>query len=251
MTRVETRCSPQAVSIKPKHANLRRFLSVIAIAAFAAATYFFVKRPTDSLGDPSDQFVVKTIPRIYSKLEGVDPEEREVFQGFRTSFLPHEEIVLARTHDKAKREIYEGNVTSDILIWGASDEQHGTPTRVKRRSHFTFTSQDYEWVTSRFFILRYLFWKIRYPYLLLKRVANIFLQIKYCRFSNKLRFFLSNEDGLSHDGSLRNNPTARTEVEDFESDDQDEEYDSSDGVYDDESEENIDRWKTIYYFKFL
>ncbi|XP_028169765.1 neprilysin-4-like [Ostrinia furnacalis] len=143
MTRVETRCPPQTI-IKQNHANLYRFLSVIIIAGLTAATYFVVKRPADSLGDPSDQYVVKKIPRVYTKLEGVDPEEREVFQGFRTSFLPHEEIVLARTHSKAKKEIYEGNVTSDILIWGSSDKQHGTPTRVKRRSHFTFTSQDYD-----------------------------------------------------------------------------------------------------------
>lgn len=144
MTRVETRCPPQAVSINAKHAHLYRFLSVIAIAAIVAVAYFIIKKPEDSLGDPSDQFVVKNIPRIYTKLEGVDPEEREVFQGFRTSFLPHEEIVLARTHSKEKREIYEGNVTSDIFIWGSSDKQHGKPTRVKRRSHFKFTSQDYE-----------------------------------------------------------------------------------------------------------
>ncbi|CAH0579415.1 unnamed protein product [Chrysodeixis includens] len=144
MTRVDTRTPLQTVSIKSRHrsANFCRFFSVVAFAAFAAAAYFLFRRTSDSLGDPSDQYTVKNIPKIYTRLEGVDPDEREVFQGFRTSFLPPEEIVLAR-NSKAKRETYEGNVTSDILIWGTSDKQHGTPTRVKRMSHFTFTSQDY------------------------------------------------------------------------------------------------------------
>ncbi|XP_047024708.1 neprilysin-4-like isoform X1 [Helicoverpa zea] len=146
MTRVDTRIPPQTVSIKPraKSANFCRFFSVVAFAGLAAVAYFIIKRPGDALGDPSDQYTIKNIPKIYTRLEGVDPEERDVFQGFRTSFLPPEEIVLARSNSKSKREIYEGNVTSDILIWGASDKQHGTPTRVKRMSHFTFTSQDYD-----------------------------------------------------------------------------------------------------------
>jgi hypothetical protein len=143
MTRVETRCPSQVIS-KPQRANLYRFLSVIAFSAAVATAYFVLKKPVDSLDDPSDQYVIKNIPKVYTKLEGVDPEEREVFQGFRTSFLPPEEIVLARTNSKAKREVYEGNVVSDILIWGNADNKHATPTRVKRRSHFTFTSQDYE-----------------------------------------------------------------------------------------------------------
>lgn len=118
-------------------------MTVVTFAALVAAAYFVIRRP-DSLGDPSDQYTVQNIPKIYTRLEGVDPEERDVFQGFRTSFLPPEEIVLARRDSKTKREIYEGNVTSDILIWGTSGKLHGTPTRVKRMSHFTFTSQDYE-----------------------------------------------------------------------------------------------------------
>ncbi|XP_022831252.1 endothelin-converting enzyme homolog [Spodoptera litura] len=146
MTRVETRFPPQTVTVnsRTKRANFCRFLSVIAFATLLAVTYFLIRRPIDSLGDPSDQYTVKNIPKIYTKLEGVDPEERDVFQGFRTSFLPPEELVLARSNAKSKREVYEGNVTSDILIWGSSGKQHGTPTRVKRMSHFTFTSQDYD-----------------------------------------------------------------------------------------------------------
>ncbi|XP_075973794.1 neprilysin-4-like isoform X2 [Anticarsia gemmatalis] len=143
MTRVDTR-SPQTVTIKlrPKRANFCRFCSVIAFASFAIIAYFIIKRPIESLGDPSDQYIVKSIPKIYTKLEGVDAEDRDVFQGFRTSFLPPEEIVLARKHSDFKREVYEGNVTSDILIWNTEGKQHGTPTRVKRMSRFTFTSQD-------------------------------------------------------------------------------------------------------------
>ncbi|KAJ8728307.1 hypothetical protein PYW08_016692 [Mythimna loreyi] len=147
MTRVDTRIPSQTVSVKSsaKSATFCRFISVVTLAAFVAVAYFLIKRPNDSLGDPSDQYTVKNIPKVYTRLEGeVDPEERDVFQGFRTSFLPPEEIVLARSNANSKREYYEGNVTSDILIWGSSDKQHATPTRVKRMSHFRFTSQDYD-----------------------------------------------------------------------------------------------------------
>lgn len=144
MTRVDTR-PLQTVTIKSrsKSANFCRFCSVIALAAIAAAVYFIFKRPIESLGDPSDQYTIKNIPKIYTRLEGVDPEERDVFQGFRTSFLPPEEIVLARSHSDRKREVFEGNVTSDIMIW-ESNRRRVTPTRVKRMSRFTLTSQDYE-----------------------------------------------------------------------------------------------------------
>ena len=147
MTRVDTRIPSQTVSVKTsaKRASFCRFFSVVIFAALVAGAYYLIRRPHDALGDPSDQFTVKNIPKVYTQLEGeVDPEERDVFQGFRTSFLPPEEIVLARSNANSKREYYEGNVTSDILIWGSSGKKHETPTRVKRRSHFRFTSQDYE-----------------------------------------------------------------------------------------------------------
>lgn len=146
MTRVDTRSTPRIVSIKPnpKSASFCRFLSIVVSACVLPIVYFVVKKPEYSLGDSSDQFAVKNVPKVYTRLEGVDPDERDLFQGFRTSFLPPEEIVLARSQSSSKKEIYEGNVTSDILIWGSSDRQHATPTRVKRMSHFTFTSQDYE-----------------------------------------------------------------------------------------------------------
>lgn len=144
MTRTDTQTSQVAsVKTRQKSANFCRFTPVIALATLIVITYFLIKKPEDSLGDPSDQFVVRNIPKIYTRLEGIDPDERDVFQGFRTSFLPPEEIVLAHKNSKSKHEVYEGNVTSDIFIWGP-EENHMEPTRVKRMSHFTFTSQDYE-----------------------------------------------------------------------------------------------------------
>ncbi|CAG4961168.1 unnamed protein product [Parnassius apollo] len=97
----------------------------------------------NSLGDPSDQFSVKYIPQTYTKLEGIDPDERDVFQGFRTSFLPAEDIVLARKNSKSKRELPEESLTGDTFIWGNLDNKYETPTRVKRKSNFSFSSKDY------------------------------------------------------------------------------------------------------------
>ncbi|CAH2234796.1 jg13219 [Pararge aegeria aegeria] len=138
MARVDTPF--QTVSVKPKSANFCRFLLLIIITTLFTVAYFISKRPLDGLGDPSDQFTVKNVPS-YTRLELLDPEEREVFQGFRTSFLPPDELILSRKGRKL--ELHQGEVTSDILIWDNIGNGARPPTRVKRKSHFSSTSQDY------------------------------------------------------------------------------------------------------------
>lgn len=135
MTRVDTRSS-RTVSIKssPKTANFGRFLSIIALTIFVSVVYFVIKISSDSLGDPSDQFVVKSIPDIYSRYEGIDPEDRDVFEGFRTSFLPAEEVILSKAQSKNKREVYDLNLTNDNFFWGSYETQRETSRRLKRRS---------------------------------------------------------------------------------------------------------------------
>ncbi|CAG9584830.1 unnamed protein product [Danaus chrysippus] len=140
MARVDS--TPQTVSIKPKSANFCRFIIIIVLTLFCAVAYFISRRPLDTLGDPSDQFTVKNIPNIYTRLEGVDPEEREVFQGFQTSFLPPEEVVLSRKGFEDSDEVLDSNVTSDIYKW--EEKRRENPTRVKRGSHSTFSTQDYD-----------------------------------------------------------------------------------------------------------
>ncbi|XP_047529639.1 neprilysin-4-like [Vanessa atalanta] len=142
MARVDTHYL-HAISLKPKSANYCNFLLLIAATSFFSIAYFVLRKPLDTLGDPSDQFVVKNIPKRYTKLEGIDPEEREVFQGFQTSFLPHEEIIFSQRDTNTNSEIYNGNVTSDIIIWDDEERHHHVPTRFKRKSQFTFTSSDY------------------------------------------------------------------------------------------------------------
>ncbi|XP_013143777.1 PREDICTED: endothelin-converting enzyme 1-like isoform X1 [Papilio polytes] len=139
MTRVGTQNQFQ-VSVRPKSADFRRFICILSFVTLLAIVYLIIKTPIDSLDDPSDQFLVKNIPATYTKLEGIDPDERDVFEGFRTSFLPEEEIMLAQRI--SKRDVYNGNVTSDSFIWGIVDNQYDTPNRVKRKSHFT--SKDYD-----------------------------------------------------------------------------------------------------------
>ncbi|XP_061377153.1 neprilysin-4-like isoform X2 [Danaus plexippus] len=140
MARVDS--TPQTVSIKPKSANFCRFIIIIVLTLFCAVAYFISRRPLDTLGDPSDQFTVKNIPNIYTRLESVDPEEREVFQGFQTSFLPPEEVVLSRKGFEDSDEVLDSNVTSDIFKW--EEKRRENPTRVKRGSHSTFSTQDYD-----------------------------------------------------------------------------------------------------------
>ncbi|XP_023951976.2 neprilysin-4 [Bicyclus anynana] len=141
MARVDTPL--RTVTVKPKSANLHRFLLLILVTTLFTAAYFISKRPLDVLGDSSDQFTVKNVPS-YTRLERLDPEERDVFQGFRTSFLPPDEIVLSRKDQSTKSELYQGNVTNDILVWDGFGNKQRSPARVKRRSRFSFASQDYE-----------------------------------------------------------------------------------------------------------
>lgn len=136
MTRVDT-SSPHPVTIKrANQSSYFQFLCIIAVAIICTVTYFLVTQQ-DTLGDPSDEFAVKNVPNYYTKLEVLDPEDRDVFTGFKTSFLPHDDPVVAR---EASSNVFEGNVTSDILIWDGSEKKVGEPTRVKRMSHFSFTS---------------------------------------------------------------------------------------------------------------
>lgn len=143
MTRADTQSS-QTIAIKqnPKTSNLGRFFTLIIVISIVLIAIYFIQRPSDSLGDPSDQYVVKTIPNVYTSLEAIDPDEKQVFEGFRTSFLPTEEIALARTN--FSKDFSEGNVRSDIPTWGNTHPKHSTSTRVKRMSHNLFTSEDYE-----------------------------------------------------------------------------------------------------------
>ncbi|KAI5652041.1 peptidase family m13 domain-containing protein [Phthorimaea operculella] len=146
MTRAYTQ-NPSVLSYeikqKPSQINYCRYpLFGISLLAFVALAYFIAKPPPDYLDDPGDQCAIRNIPRVYSKLETIDPDERDVFQGFRTSFLPAEEIVLARNRREAEgknNDVFEGNETSDIMIWRTA-KQDVEPTRIKRMSHFTFTS---------------------------------------------------------------------------------------------------------------
>ncbi|XP_068632118.1 neprilysin-4-like [Battus philenor] len=140
MTRVDTRNHFQ-VSVKPSSAELCRFICTLTFIAFLAIVYLIVKKPVDLLDDPSDQFLVKNIPATYTKLEGIDPEERDVFEGFRTSFLPREEIMLAQKI--SKRDLSDENLTSDEFIWGNTDKEYDLPNRVKRKSRFSFTSKEF------------------------------------------------------------------------------------------------------------
>lgn len=123
MTRSET---PQTISFKPKSANLCRFICIISITVIASVSYVIYNRPVDSLGDPSDQFMVKNIPKTFTRLEGVEPEDRDVFTGFQTSFLPHEDMVLTRLFETESHAVAVRDNTAYTT--------NGPPKRIKRRS---------------------------------------------------------------------------------------------------------------------
>ncbi|XP_047504636.1 neprilysin-4-like isoform X1 [Pieris napi] len=120
MTRAET--TPQTISVKPKSANLCRFICIIAITVVVSISYVVYRKPADSLGDPSDQFIVKNIPKTFTRLESVEPEDRDVFKGFQTSFLPHEDIILTQRFE----------TDSDVRDFAYTTNEPSK--RIKRRS---------------------------------------------------------------------------------------------------------------------
>lgn len=130
MTRVVAQCPSHPVSVKlhAKSANINRFIAALSIAFTCTVVYHLMN--LDSLGNPSDQYVVKTIPKVYT--EGIDPEDREVFTGFKTSFLPAEDIAFAQSHKGASDTVWEQSKKQQDLY------------RVKRMSPFNFNYQDYE-----------------------------------------------------------------------------------------------------------
>ncbi|VVC89002.1 unnamed protein product [Leptidea sinapis] len=111
MTRVDTPL--QTISVKPKSANLSRFLTIICLTLVALLTYFVCKGPLDILGDPSDQFLVRNIPKTYTRLEEIDAEDREVFHEFRTSFLPFEEDIVSSHDGKPRNLKTEDDIETD------------------------------------------------------------------------------------------------------------------------------------------
>lgn len=141
MSREDTRFSQKSVIVQTDSATKTcRFLTVIIFFIAALAAYYVFKTPSDSLGDPSDQFVITNIPKIYTKLEAVDPDERDVFQGFRTSYLPAEEIVITRDDRKSSFDEYGESMGIDLQT--SEDFKSKIPPRKKRTSHILFSEEN-------------------------------------------------------------------------------------------------------------
>ncbi|XP_050682968.1 neprilysin-4-like [Leptidea sinapis] len=136
MTRVDTPL--QTISVKPKSANLSRFLTIICLTLVALLTYFVCKGPLDILGDPSDQFLVRNIPKTYTRLEEIDAEDREVFHEFRTSFLPFEEDIISSQFDST----VESHENVDKYPQVPNRRDH-LSKRSKRKIQLSHSAEDY------------------------------------------------------------------------------------------------------------
>ncbi|XP_063534243.1 neprilysin-4-like isoform X2 [Cydia strobilella] len=139
MKRADARNPPHGITIKqnPKTGKLLTIITALVLLTFLVTCFII----SDSDSADETQFIAQNIPKTYNKLEGIPPEERDLFHGFQTSFLPAEELMQAQRHLKSKRSL-EDPVTSDNFLWDAWEGVSG-PIRPKRNSKFTFTSQDY------------------------------------------------------------------------------------------------------------
>ncbi|XP_047995531.1 neprilysin-4-like [Leguminivora glycinivorella] len=138
MKRADACIPPHGIKQNPT-CNLLTIVACLVLLTFLVTC--FIISDSDSADDT--QFIDQTIPKVYNKLEGIPPEERDLFHGFQTSFIPSEELMQAQGHSKSKRSLEEP-VSSDFL-WDAWTGVSGpiTAIRPKRNSKFTFTSQDY------------------------------------------------------------------------------------------------------------
>ncbi|XP_061713073.1 LOW QUALITY PROTEIN: neprilysin-4-like [Cydia pomonella] len=139
MKRANARIPPDGITIKqnPKTGKLLTIITALVLVTFLVTCFII----NDSDSADETQFIGQNIPKTYNKLEGIPPEERDLFHGFQTSFLPAEELMQAQIYSKSKRSL-EDPVTSDNFLWDAWKGVSG-PIRPKRSSKFTFTSQDY------------------------------------------------------------------------------------------------------------
>ncbi|GBP37188.1 Neprilysin-4 [Eumeta japonica] len=124
------------VPVDGNGANFVGFLALIVLTGLGSATYFTLKKPPDDPGDPSERFVVKNIPKVYTKLEGIEPEERDVLEGFRTSFLPHEKIVLVPKDPKI-----HSNDSNESGSTRSTKADRPSATRIKRMNRFNFAQE--------------------------------------------------------------------------------------------------------------
>lgn len=146
MSRDCTKSSRKSIIVKTKPATKhpKRFFKFVLFIIFCVVVItalYIYKKPLSALSEKIDKFIITNVPKEYSKFESIDPEERDVFEGFQTSFLPPEELIINRKGSKTKREVVK-EVSSDVFLWGDLDEQ--PPTRVKRMNHLSLNSPEYE-----------------------------------------------------------------------------------------------------------
>ncbi|XP_011548063.3 neprilysin-4 [Plutella xylostella] len=102
MTRENTQTN-QLVCIKQhKNSNICWFIVYLALVSTCLIAYFTL--PQQSIDRFTHIFTVTSIPVSYKYNcpEGISPEDRDVFEGFQTSFLPSEEVMMTRAEPEPK-----------------------------------------------------------------------------------------------------------------------------------------------------
>ncbi|XP_041978385.1 neprilysin-4-like [Aricia agestis] len=117
-----TRASTLSQKIGQAKSLKTRIFFIIGTIVLITLVYFILRK-LYSVGSSGD-FVAKRIPKSYSRPEVLVPEDRDVFQGFQTSFLPSDEVVIARRPE-----------TDPVSLIFNNELEEYTPKRVKRKSH--------------------------------------------------------------------------------------------------------------------
>ncbi|XP_063380922.1 neprilysin-4-like [Cydia fagiglandana] len=140
MKRADARNPPHGIttSIKqnPKTGKLLTIVTAIVLLTFLVTCLII----SDSDCADETQFIAQNIPKTYNKFEGIPPEERDLFQGFQTSFFPAEELTQLQRDSKSKRSLEDPD---SVNFWWDAWEGVSGPIRPERNSKFTLTSQDY------------------------------------------------------------------------------------------------------------
>lgn len=123
----------------PNYKNQNKLANFCLTTAVVAVIVLFIAAviKITTKQETSEDLILKVIKGTESGSENVAIEDREIFEGFRTSFLPPKEVMLARQLSGRYREV--DKLSSYDKDYDGQNDDYAQ--RFKRMAQFTFASE--------------------------------------------------------------------------------------------------------------